>query len=159
MATVSIDMAAINMSIIGSHSDKTGDSAGLENRYDGSQKGGTSQSSSGDNNNHKDNPHPVDHHNGQTGDNNFEAKHVEGTVKDRKCRDVTFLIIFAAFLGGMVCNTCVKRPYKTKHILAFHTGGCSLPNNCCINPCCTIWSNLDSKLTRLRLIRLLWLRS
>ena len=41
---------------------------------------------------------------GQNDQDNHDAKHVEGTVKDRKCRDITFLLIFVTFLGGMVCQ-------------------------------------------------------
>ena len=55
----------------------------------------------------------------QNGQDNHDAKRVEGTVKDRKCRDITFLLIFVTFLGGMVCQntllaaiTLKQRPYR-----------------------------------------------
>lgn len=51
-------------------------------------------------------------------DTQVEVDSFEGPVKDRKCRDVLFLIIFIALLGGMVSLKSFSNRYLLSEILS-----------------------------------------
>ncbi|CAE1273146.1 unnamed protein product [Acanthosepion pharaonis] len=66
-------------------------------------------------------------------DTQVEVDSFEGPIKDRKCRDVLFLIIFIALLGGMGYTAYISLQYGSPECL--NLGNTQECKSCLLNIC------------------------